>query len=168
MNGKNLLFDRQTWGRFVHSLKMFATSKRKHEGAKAVWLFVGLITFMFGLNGLNVVNSYVGRDFMTAIENRNMAEFIRQAIIYIGVFGVTTIVAVLFRFMEETLGLLWREWATRKCIIGYSSHRVFYRLKQKGEVGNPDQRIADDIRTYTTSTLSFLGVMGGNQNPIHP
>ena len=147
MNEKNFMFDRQTWGRFVSSLKLFAFSQRKHEGAKALWLFIGLIAFMFGINGLNVVSSYVGRDFMTSIENRNLAEFIKQAMFYIGVFAATTIVAVFFRYTEETLGVLWREWATRRCILGYSSHRVYYRLKQKGEVWNPDQRIADDIRT---------------------
>ena len=156
MNEKNFMFDRQTWGRFVSSLKLFAFSQRKHEGTKAIWLFIGLIAFMCGINGLNVVNSYVGRDFMTSIENRNLAEFIKQAILYIGVFAATTIVAVFFRYTEETLGVLWREWATRRCILGYASHRVYFRLKQKGEVGNPDQRIADDIRTYTASTLSFM------------
>jgi vitamin B12/bleomycin/antimicrobial peptide transport system ATP-binding/permease protein len=156
MSEQKFLFDRQTWGRFVSSLKLFAFSQRKHEGAKALWLFIGLMAFMLGINGLNVVNSYVGRDFMTSIENRNLPEFIKQALLYIGVFAGTTIVAVFFRYTEETLGVLWREWATRRCIVGYASHRVYYRLKQKGEVGNPDQRIADDIRTYTASTLSFM------------
>lgn len=156
MDGKNLLFDRQVWARFITSLKLFASSKRKHEGAKAVWLFFTLLAFLFIINGLNVLNSYVGRDFMTSIENRNFAGFIRQAIFYICVFAASTVAAVLFRYTEETLGLLWREWATRRCLIGYTSHRVYYWLKQRGDVGNPDQRIADDIRTYTASTLSFM------------
>ena len=154
MNEKQLLLDRQSWGRFISSLKLFAISKQ--EGTKAIWLFIGLIAFMFGLNGLNVVNSYVGRDFITSIENRNLSEFMKQAMLYVGVFAVTTIVSVFFRYTEEILGLLWREWSTKRCIIGYASHRVYYRLKQKKGVENPDQRIADDIRTYTAGTLSFM------------
>jgi putative ATP-binding cassette transporter len=56
---------------------------------------------------MNVLNSYVGRDFMTAIEHRNKAQFIEEAVLYIGVFAASTIVAVVSRFTEERLGLLW-------------------------------------------------------------
>ena len=152
----NLGFDHQSWRRFVSSLKLFAFTKGSAERGKALWLFVGLISLMLGINGLNVLNSYVGRDFMTSIENRNFLEFIKQALLYIGVFAGTTIVAVYYRFTEETLGVLWRESATKRCLVAYTNHRIYYRLKQTGEVGNPDQRISEDVRTYTASTLSFL------------
>jgi len=115
-----------------------------------------LITTLLGINGLNVLISYIGRDFMTAIEDRNRAEFIRMALVYVGVFGVTTIVSVFHGYIEEYLGLLWREWATRQSIVRYATHRVYYHLKSKGEVGNPDQRIAEDIRFFGSNTLSFL------------
>ena len=49
--------------------------------------------FALSVNGLNVVNSYVGRDFMTAIADRDMAGFVRLAILYVGVFAATTVVA---------------------------------------------------------------------------
>jgi len=154
MKTERVPLSRHTWDSFVLSVRQFATSK--HVGTRAKLFFAGLIVFLFGINGLNVVSSYVGRDFMTAIEDRNRAEFIRQALFYIGVFGVTTIVSACYRYTEERLGLLWREWTTQRCIFGYANHRVYYRLKLKGEVGNPDQRIADDIRTYTATTLSFV------------
>jgi putative ATP-binding cassette transporter len=154
MEVKKFPINRHIWDRFISSLKQFAASEE--VGRKAKWLFMLLIAFLFGINGLNVVNSYVGRDFMTAIEFRNQAEFIRQALIYIVVFAASTVVTVLSRYAEERLGLLWREWVTRRCILRYETHRVYYRLKIAGEIGNPDQRIADDIRTYTATTLSFL------------
>lgn len=146
--------NRQTLNRFVRTIRHFADSRA--TGRKAKWLFALLILFMFAINGLNVVNSYIGRYFMTAIENRNRFEFIRQALFYLGVFAASTVVAVIYRYIEERLGLLWREWATRWTLMDYANHRVYYRLKQQGEIGNPDQRIADDIRTFTTITLSFL------------
>ena len=146
--------NRQTWNRFVRTIRHFAASGA--TGRKAKWLFALLILFMLAINGLNVVNSYIGRYFMTAIENRNRLEFIRQALFYLGVFAASTVVAVIYRYIEERLGLLWREWVTRWTLIDYANHRVYYRLKQQGEIGNPDQRIADDIRTFTTTSLSFL------------
>jgi len=133
---------------------MFVTAKQ--VGGKAKWLFATLFLFLIGMNVLNVVNSYVGRDFMTAIENRKFDEFVRMALIYVGVFAASTIAAVTYSYTEQRLGLLWRFWGTRQAILNYANQRVYYRLKRKGEIGNPDQRIADDIRTYCTTTLSFM------------
>jgi putative ATP-binding cassette transporter len=133
---------------------MFVTSQE--VGSKAKWFAVLLIAFLFGINALNVVNSYVGRDFMTAIEDRNRAMFILQGVLYIGVFAASTLVASIYRFTEERLGLLWRQWATGQTILRYADKRVYYRLKTAGELENPDQRIAEDIRACTGTTISFV------------
>jgi putative ATP-binding cassette transporter len=71
MGTKQVLINRETWNRFVSCVKQFIASQR--VGGKAKWLVGLLIAFLFGINGLNVLNSYVGRDFMTAIEDRNHA-----------------------------------------------------------------------------------------------
>ena len=151
---KKVPINRETWNRFIEYVKAFSTSKQ--AGRKAKWLSALLIAFLFAINGLNVLNSYVGRDFMTAIENRNRAEFLFQALLYIGVFGASTLVAGLYRFTEESLALLWRKWATQRAIVTYANRRVYFRLKMAGEIENPDQRIAEDIRAFTLTTISFL------------
>ena len=139
--------------RFGHAIRNFAASK---DGWKAKWMFAGLIALLFGINGMNVVNSYVGRDFMTAIADRNGAEFVRQAVFYVAVFAASTVVAVVARFAEERLGLLWREFITRRSITQYLTGDTYYRLHTSGELENPDQRIAEDVRTFTVTTLSFV------------
>ena len=65
----------QTWSSFIVGIKRFATSEE--AGRKTKWLLAFLVLFLLGINTLNVLSSYVSRDFMTAIENRNLAEFIR-------------------------------------------------------------------------------------------
>ncbi|RJR40776.1 MAG: ABC transporter ATP-binding protein/permease [Desulfobacteraceae bacterium] len=155
-SGKSLI-NRQTWGRFIQFVKLFATSEE--VGGKAKWFFAALVALLLGINGLNVLNSYVNRDFMTAIENRQMAGFLRMACIYVGVFGAITLVSVFYTYTERSLGLLWREWATRQSMLGYADHRVYYRLKAAGELDNPDQRIAEDIRAFTTTTISFVLIL---------
>ena len=157
MKAERLSFNRKRWNIFIGNLKMFVTAEQ--VGTKAKWLFATLALFLLAINVLNVVNSYVGRDFMTAVENRNFDEFVRMALIYIGVFAVSTIVSVSYSFTEQRLGLLWRFWGTRETILNYTNNRVYYRLSKKGEIGNPDQRIADDIRTYCTTTLSFMLIL---------
>ena len=96
---------------------------------------------------------------MTAIEQRSMAQFVRQAILYVGVFAASTVVAVIYRFTEERLGLLWREWLTSvdQRVSRTADLLPLERpLGANGEIANPDQRIADDVRAFTTTTISFV------------
>ena len=154
MKQEQVPIDRHAWESFLQGIKQFATSGQ--VGRKAIGLFSLLFFFLLTLNALNVANSYVAGAFMTAIEYRNYSEFVRMSLIYIGVFAALTVISTFYTYVEQLLGLVWREWSTRESIIGYANHRVYYRLKKKGEVGNPDQRIADDIRNFSVTTLSFV------------
>jgi putative ATP-binding cassette transporter len=152
-------FRRETTVRLGRAIRNFATSE---VGTPAAALAGLLLALLLAINGLNVVNSYVGRHFMTAIERRDSHEFVRQALIYVGVFAVSTIAAVLYRFTEERLGLLWRQWLTGQLVRGYLAGQLFYQVEVAGTLANPDQRIADDVRSFTTSTLSlFLVFLNG-------
>jgi putative ATP-binding cassette transporter len=149
--------DRQVWRRFAQTVKSFA---RSGVGTRAKLMLASLVGLSLAINGLNVVNSYVGRDFFTSIEQQSMSGFVWFAVLYVAVFGASTVVAVLFRFAEERLGLLWRDWLTCDLVSAYVEHPTFYRLNdyvvENGEITNPDQRITDDVRAFTTTTLSFL------------
>lgn len=140
-------------------LKRILGSARDFAGSEVGWkakiLFVSLLFLMLAINGLNVLNSYVGRDFMTAIENRYMGGFVWYTVLYLGVFAATTVAAVIYRYCEERLGLLWREWLTRRLVNAYLDGRVYYCLDESQEVANPDQRIAEDVKAFTVTTLSF-------------
>jgi vitamin B12/bleomycin/antimicrobial peptide transport system ATP-binding/permease protein len=150
-------FDRLTWKRFTIAIGRFTTSD---VGGRAKWMIVGLVVFLLAINGLNVVNSYVGRDFITAITQRDQPGFVRFALLYIAVFGASTLVSVIHRFVEERLGLLWRSWLTDRLLHSYLDHFTYYRLSDQlranGEIDNPDQRISEDVRSFTTTTLSFV------------
>ncbi|TSD83114.1 ABC transporter ATP-binding protein/permease [Mycobacterium sp. KBS0706] len=139
--------------RFIRAVRNFFGSE---VGWKAKLIFAGLVALLCAVNGLNVANSFVGRNFMTAIADRDRAEFIRQALFYVGVFAASTIVAVIARFAEERLGLLWREFVTRRAVTLYLADRTYYRLNESGELANPDQRISEDVRAFTVTTLSFV------------
>ena len=59
------------------------------------------------------------------------------------------------RFAEERLALLWRESLTQRAIKLYLADQAYYRLTTSAELANPDQRIAEDVRAFTITTLSF-------------
>jgi len=144
---------RQTWSQFRRAVTDFANCE---VGWRARGLFALLITLLFAFNGLNVVNSYVGRDFMTAISNRDSARFTREAIAYLGVFAASALVGAFYSFSEQRLGLLWREWLTRRLLGTYLDRRAYYRLSAAGVLTSPDERIAEDVRAFTATTLSFV------------
>ena len=142
-----------TAARFARAVKLFADSE---VGWKAKWMFGILLALLCAANGLIVANSYVGRNFMTAIAERHTAEFVRQAMFYVAVFAASTVVAVIAHFLEERLGLLWRDNLTRRVVKLYLADGAYYRMASSGELANPDQRIADDARAFTASALSFF------------
>jgi len=128
-------------------------------GFKARLLVAGLLLLMLGLNGLNVINSYVGRYFMSAIEHRDYDGFVRFAWLFVIVFAASTVAGALFRYSEERLGMLWREWLTRRIIGVYIEHHLYLCMGRGDTLSNPDQRITEDIRQLTTATLSFVLMM---------
>jgi putative ATP-binding cassette transporter len=147
-----VVLDRQTAARLGQVIRNFASSE---VGGRAGALAGVLLALLLAINALNVINSYVGRDFMTAIERRDAHGFTTQALRYVVVFAVSTLAAVIYRFTEERLGLLWREWFTRRLAGIYLDQNFYYHLNLAGGLANPDQRIADDVRSFTTTTLSL-------------
>lgn len=145
--------NRDSWQRIRREMRALLASP---EGAKAVWMFLLLIAFLAAISGLNVLMSYVGRDFMSAIENRDRTRFLSEAWLYVGVFAVSTVTAVLYRYLEERLGLLWRSQQTSRLLDRYLRNRAYFHIEEGGALANPDQRIAEDVRSFTTSTLSFV------------
>jgi vitamin B12/bleomycin/antimicrobial peptide transport system ATP-binding/permease protein len=134
-------------------VQAFLASK---ERWKAIFLFLVLLLMMIGLNALNVLSSFIGRDFVSAIEQRQVSHFVSLGWRYFGVFAALTFVGAWYRFAEERLALLWREWQTRRLLGDYLESRTYLHLGRSDLVENPDQNIAEDVRTFTTSTLSFV------------
>jgi putative ATP-binding cassette transporter len=153
MERRRTPFSYISWSRLRASIRALATSD---VGGRAGAMFAALFVLLLAINGLNVINSYVGRDFMTAIQSRSMSGFLSMALLYVGVFAVSTITAVGLRFVEERLGLLWREWLTRRLVGNYLAGDTYYWLREHSAVSNPDQRIAEDVRTFTTTSLSLM------------
>jgi vitamin B12/bleomycin/antimicrobial peptide transport system ATP-binding/permease protein len=129
---------------------------RSPVGGKAKFLAASLLVLMLSINGMNILNSYVGRYFMSSIEKKDANGFVFYAWMYVGVFACSTLVAVLFRFSEERLGLLWRDYLTRRIVNAYIDGRMYLHSEDSDAVSNPDQRMTEDVRQLTTTTLSFV------------
>lgn len=153
MDGEQGTISRKTLKRLIHTIAVFLKSR---SGIKARWMLAGLLLLMVCINAMNVTNSYVGRYFMSAIEGKDSAGFAHYAWMYVLVFAGSTATGVLFRFTEERLGLHWREWLSRRITGVYIERHLFLHLKCEDDVSNPDQRMTEDVRQLTTTTLSFV------------
>ena len=124
---------------------------------RQAWTSLGLIiVLLLIVNGLNVVNSYVGNDVMTSPERRQEWRFYAMAALLVGVFVASTVVETLARYVEQRLGLRWRDWLTRRLLDRYLAGRTYHRLADQGQIDNPDQRISEDVRTFTANSLTFV------------
>lgn len=150
------IFKHALWSSFVTIARPFFVSEAR---AKALAVLGIMVFLSLSVNGLNVVNSYVMRDFMTALEQQHAKRFYLFGAALAGVFALASIVEAFSYFAEQRLGLLWREWLTHRLTDRYLAQRTFHRLTVNQSIDNPDERISEDVKTFTTSSLSFLALI---------
>lgn len=125
------------------------------SGPQARYWLIALLVCILLINGMNVLNSFVLREFMSAIQGRNWSNFRWYAWTYAAVFAISTLIAVSMRFAEERLGLLWRDWMTRSLTSTYIDGKIYLQLHADTGLTNPDQRISEDVKAMTVTTLSL-------------
>ncbi len=119
-------------------------------------MLVLLMAFALSLAGINFLISYANRDFMTAFSLKEEDEFFKKLLVYlIALCGVMP-VTVFYRYTEERLALLWRLWLSRDILRKYFSSLSYYKVQWHEGIDNPDQRIEEDIRSFTTTSLSLF------------
>ena len=78
---------------------------------------------------------------------------------FIEIVGVYILIAVYAFYLNQMLQIRWRQWLTGHFVENWLADRAYYHISlshgASSVVDNPDQRIADDLNAYTTSTLSL-------------
>ncbi|MBC6455945.1 MAG: ABC transporter ATP-binding protein/permease [Hormoscilla sp. SP5CHS1] len=149
-------FDWQLWKKFLAIAKPYWFSEEKW-GARGILALLLLLSL--SVSGLNVLISFVGRIFENALVEKNPEEFWKYLFIYAGVFVVGTPIVVIYRYTRDKLGLYWREWLTKSFLNKYLQNRAYYEINAIKTIDNPDQRISQDIRSFTVTSLGFLLVI---------
>ncbi len=144
------------WTRFNTVVRPFFHSELRWQALGMLGLLLG---FIFCLNGLNIASSFMSCGFMTAVAQRQGDQAVHYALLWAGVFGALTVVAVFKAFAEDRLRLSWRRWLTRHLIDRYLHRHAYYRMQGRCVVDNPDQRMTEDVRTFTEQTLAILLIL---------
>ena len=146
-------FDRHTFSRIKRIIIPFFRSEKKKQARLLLGLLLG---FAIGVALVQVLMSYVARDFIDAFTARDRTGFQHNLWLYLGTFALAVPIGVFYRFTEEKLALLWRQWMTWHLLKRYFANRAYYHLRESDTIDNPDQRIAEDVKNFTATTLSFL------------
>lgn len=118
-------------------------------------VFLGLVR-----SGLSVIFSYVSRDFWTALQKKDVDMFWRQIVLFTAVLVCALPILVWYGYAKDRLALRWRKWHTEKVLGDYFAKRNYYEIDQRATVDNPDQRIAEDVAAFTsTSLMLFMSVL---------
>jgi putative ATP-binding cassette transporter len=139
---------RQLW----QITKAFFRSERRGKARALLFL---LLTLSVASVGVTVLTSYAGRDLFTAIEKRDTHSYWNAMGFYLGTFVVAVLINVFYRWAEQSLALVWREWMAQHLIKRYFNNRAYYRLRGSESIDNPDQRISEDVRNFTVDSLGY-------------
>ncbi|ATG97055.1 ABC transporter ATP-binding protein/permease [Paracidovorax citrulli] len=66
-----------------------------------------------------------------------------------------------YYYMRDAFANHWRRWLTHRFLDGYLGRRRYYELNAEGTVDNPDQRISEDINSFTGRSTHFLLIFIG-------
>ncbi len=115
-----------------------------------------IVALALGQVYLSVLFNQWNNGFYNALQDKNLPEFEHQ----LGVFSILAVfyiaVAVYRQYFNQMLHIRWRSWMTQKYQHAWLSNYAYYRLQViYKSTDNPDQRIADDIDGFTSSTLTL-------------
>ena len=130
--------------------------QRWRERAKQWGLLSILLLFSIMVSGLNVVISFTIRFIETALVDKDESTFWLFLWVYGGVFVIGTAIVVIYTYCQKLLGVYWREWLTQNLLQRYLKNRAYYQINAQKQIDNPDQRIAEDIQSFTRTSLTLL------------
>lgn len=149
MNG----FNRELWRRFTALATPYWQLGKRWEARGLLALLVALL---LGQTGFTVLFNNQSGEFTSALAARDGARFWSSIHVFIGLLIVAVPIYALYYYVRDALGLRWRRWLTRSLLEKYFAERRFYQLNANPDIDNPDQRIAEDVNTFTQKSLSFL------------
>lgn len=150
--------DRQLWLRFHKIAAPYWFGEEKWQARRRLLM---LIVLLLGQTGFAVLFNEQTGEFTSALAAKDTERFWLSIEKSLGILIVGVPVFGFYYYVRDQLALHWRRWLTRDFLGDYFNHRAYYELNASADIDNPDQRIAEDINTFTQRSLQFLMVICG-------
>ena len=146
-------FDRLFWTRLGTLARPYWVSDQR---LVALGLFTGIVLLNGALQVASVVFSYVNRDMMTALADRDAPTFFHKMLLLVAYNLAAAPVAAIAGYVTGRLMLRWRQWLTERFLEQSFRDRAFYHISHDATIDNPDQRVSEDLGSFTTFAVSFV------------
>jgi len=129
------------------------------------WAAWGLLVLVTGLDLGNVYVSVLlnkwNNAFYNALQELNSGVFFRQIGIFCILAAISIVLSVYAVYLQQMLQIRWRRWLTDRYLGAWLTDQAYYRLSlQNNPTDNPDQRISEDLNSFTTYVLNLsLGLL---------
>ncbi|WP_213879182.1 ABC transporter ATP-binding protein/permease [Pseudomonas sp. dw_358] len=155
-NAENSAVNDAVHDRFLSRVWKLITPYWRSEEKVGAW---ALLLTVIGLSLISVAmsvwfNSW-NRDFYNALEHKNYDAFVHLILYFCGIAVVAIIAGVFRTYLTQMLTIRWRRWLTEKHFAKWLAHKNYYQLEQRGTTDNPDQRLSEDLNSFTSDTLSL-------------
>lgn len=130
---------------------------RASEGAIGTALLAFLLLINLGQVALNVRLNFFGRDMFNALQEKDAGAFWYQLFwIFVPLASVFITAALVEIVSQYVLRIRWRGFLNRLYVQQWLSEGTHYRMQLVGHAAdNPDQRIADDLKSYIDQTYTL-------------
>ena len=152
-------FNLRLWRRFVDIARPYWHSD---ERWRARGMLALLIVLLLGQTAFNVLFNQETGEFTSALAARDSDRFWASIWRYTAILVAAVPIYALYYYVRDTLGLRWRRWLTDRFLARYFHDRAYYRLGSTSDIDNPDQRIAEDINSFTQKSLYFSMIALGS------
>jgi vitamin B12/bleomycin/antimicrobial peptide transport system ATP-binding/permease protein len=123
---------------------------------KARSLLVLLAFLLLGNTAFNVFLNEQAGEFTSALAAHDSERY------WVSIYKTACLITaaapvyVFYYFVRDKLVNYWRRWLTHNFLDTYFRNNAFYKLAFDTEIDNPDQRIAEDINTFTLKSIYYF------------
>jgi vitamin B12/bleomycin/antimicrobial peptide transport system ATP-binding/permease protein len=155
------LFSEQIMQRFNFNIfQQFWSIAKFYWSSEEKWRARGLLLLVvilsLGYTGLSVMLNSKRGELISALSAKDEGRFWQTILVFVGILVVYAPLYAGYVYLRDRLGLQWRQWLTDHFVDRYFQNRAFYNLNHASNIDNPDQRIAEDVKSFTHESLHLL------------
>ena len=147
------------WRQFIGVAKPYWL---EGERKKAWAMLLLLVVLMLLETKFAVMLNDQAGDMTSAMAARDGDRFWTTVRACLLVLAFAVPVYAFYYYMRDLYANHWRRWLTGRFLDGYLKDRKYYALGTDSEIDNPDQRISEDINTFTGRSIHFLLIFLGS------
>jgi vitamin B12/bleomycin/antimicrobial peptide transport system ATP-binding/permease protein len=145
-------FDRLFWKRLWRLARPYWKSQRRNS---ALLLLSVMVVLVLGTTGMQAVFSYLQRDLFNTLQTKNGPRFYHV----LELFGIGIVlfvpIAAFYPYVTGLLRIDWRDSLTETFVGRMLNRNALYHIMRRHAVDNPDQRISEDIDSFTSGALNY-------------